>query len=83
MKLLLILNSLSIFSFNSKAVSSSFPCVINNEYDNDWFSKPEDSIKLAQFHPKSKTINFSDVHRFVTGNEEEIAKYSKEFIESI
>jgi pimeloyl-ACP methyl ester carboxylesterase len=50
--------------------------------EKDWFSKPEDALKLAQFHPDSKTISFADIHRFVTGNEEKIAEYSRKFIES-
>lgn len=51
--------------------------------ENDWFSKPEDSEKLSQFHSKSKLIKYSEAHRFIDGNEEDIVNNIEQYIQTL
>ena len=51
--------------------------------ENDWFSKPEDSEKLGQFHSKSKLIKYSEAHRFIDGSEEDIVNNIEQYIQSL
>ncbi len=51
--------------------------------EGDWFTKPENSMKLAQYHPDSEFVNMGDVHRVYAGNEDEVAKFVEKFIEKI
>ena len=48
--------------------------------EKDWFSKPEESAKLASMHPKSKSIRYNEAHRFIDGNEEEIVDQINQYI---
>ena len=49
----------------------------------DWFVDPENSKKLANYHPKSKYIGLGDAHRMIVDTEETIVNYSNEFITSL
>jgi pimeloyl-ACP methyl ester carboxylesterase len=51
--------------------------------ENDWFSKPEDSEKLGQFHSKSKLIKYSEAHRFIDGNEDDIVNHINQFLKTL
>jgi len=49
----------------------------------DWFVEPENSKKLANYHPKSKYISLGDAHRLIVDTEEKIVGYANEFFASI
>jgi pimeloyl-ACP methyl ester carboxylesterase len=49
----------------------------------DWFTKPENSMKLVQYHPDSELVNMGDVHRVYAGREEEVAQHVKKFIDKL
>jgi len=51
--------------------------------DKDWFTDPENSRKLANFHPQSEVVSFGDVHRFIVGNEDTIVENIESFIKEI
>ncbi|MFW9853021.1 MAG: alpha/beta fold hydrolase [Candidatus Thorarchaeota archaeon] len=51
--------------------------------ENDWFSNPENSKKIAQYHPKSEVIELGKTHRIHVGREEIITKHIKEFINKL
>ncbi len=51
--------------------------------DKDWFTDPENSRKLANFHQKSEVVSFGDVHRFIVGNEDTIVENIERFIKTI
>jgi len=51
--------------------------------DKDWFTDPENSRKLASFHPKSEVVSFGDAHRIIVDNEDNIVKNIERFIKAI
>ena len=51
--------------------------------ENDWFSKPEESEKLASIHPKSKSIQYSEAHRFIDGNEDDIVNHINQYLQTL
>lgn len=51
--------------------------------DKDWFTDPENSRKLAEFHPKSEVVSFGDAHRIIVDNEDNIVENIERFIKAI
>ncbi len=46
----------------------------------DWFSKPENSKKLANYNPDSKVITVGDSHRSIVENSESLSEHINEYI---
>jgi len=51
--------------------------------EKDWFTDPQNSRKLANFHPKSEVVSFGDAHRIIVDNEDNIVKNIERFIKAI
>jgi pimeloyl-ACP methyl ester carboxylesterase len=49
----------------------------------DWFSDPENSIKLSKIHPNSEVICLGDSHRNIVEHKDELTKYIHEYIEGL
>jgi len=51
--------------------------------ENNWFSDPENSKKIAQYHPQSDVIELGGTHRIHVGREEILTKNIENFINKI
>lgn len=49
----------------------------------DWFVDPENSKRMAQYHPKSKYVGLGDAHRMIVDTEKEIAELTNDFIKQL
>ena len=49
----------------------------------DWFSKPENSKKLAEFHPDSRVITVGESHRSIVENPGVLTKHISDYIQKL
>ncbi len=49
----------------------------------DWYSNPENTKKLAGFHPKSKVICIGESHRTIVDNRSELTTHINEYIKTL
>ena len=69
------------YDIRGRETELTLPCLVLTP-KKDWFVDPENSKRMASYHPKSKYILLGEAHRMIVDTEETIKNHVDEFIAS-